>query len=293
MPTTTSPQEPTSQPHPYVLARDFKSISRLNYEHYLWHSTLNYNLHPTITSHLQLQSSSHPSPLKIADIACGTGLWLTQVAHQYPHAECHGYDISLSQTPPAQWLPENIRLREWDLYAEPEGDMLGVYDVVHVRLLFVVVRDGDPRPVIRSLKRLLKPGGWLQWDELDVGGSFVLDAAGVEDAGGGEGKSERVPGVMDEVVAALGKQGAWVKEWERNAMECGLVDGKLWRVEENRELAMAFFNNHLAKDEEMAEGRLAGTEEGRRMIERTWKLYEESKRGVVICTPKVVCTARN
>ena len=54
--------------------------------------------------------------------------------------------------------------------------MLGQYDVVHRRLIFTVMRDEDARPLIRNLTRLLKPGGWLQWDELNVE-HFLFDAS--------------------------------------------------------------------------------------------------------------------
>lgn len=269
MPPTTHPN-----PDPYVLARDFKSASRLNHEHYLWHETLGYDLHPTI--HLALP----PSP-QIADVACGTGIWLRRTARLVPQARLTGYDISLEQCPPAEWLPRNMRLETWDVFDAPREDMRGAFDVVHVRLLFVVVRDEDPRPVIRSLMRLLRPGGWLQWDEIDVASSFVLRAS----------RGAETP-VMDGLVGALRGKGGWVGDLMMLMRECGLEEGKMWAVEEKEELARAFFDNHLAKDEEMAARNLGGGEEGKNVKERIDTMYEESKAGVVICTPKIVYTAR-
>ena len=95
------------------------------------------------------------SPIRIADIACGTGLWLYHVSQQFPHAQLDGYDISLAQCPPQQWLSSNICLREWDLFAEPEPDILAACDVVHHQLLFVVVRDENPGPILENPKGLL------------------------------------------------------------------------------------------------------------------------------------------
>lgn len=55
------------------------------------------------------------------------------------------------------------------------------------------------RRVVEQLAKLLKPGGWVQWDKLDVGGSFVLRAEeGVE-----------AP-VMEETVRVSGGFGEWV-----------------------------------------------------------------------------------
>lgn len=47
----------TSSKDTYTLGRDFKSASRLNYQHYLWKEIFTYNLHP-----------------RIADIAYGTAI---------------------------------------------------------------------------------------------------------------------------------------------------------------------------------------------------------------------------
>ncbi|MCJ1445449.1 MAG: hypothetical protein MMC23_005954 [Stictis urceolatum] len=41
-------------------------------------------------------------------------------------------------------------------------------DVVHVRFFICVVRDGDPGPLLALLWKMLKPGGWLQWMEMDM-----------------------------------------------------------------------------------------------------------------------------
>ncbi|KAL9631339.1 MAG: hypothetical protein Q9164_005948 [Protoblastenia rupestris] len=272
----------------YILARDFRSASRLNYEHYLWKETLGYNLHPLILNSLTPTANANgttaattpPQPL-IADIACGTAIWLRQVAQSLPHTQLHGFDISLAQCPPTQWLPSQITLREWDLFSEPPEDLLGHYDVIHVRLLLVVVRNEDSDPVLRQLLRLLKPGGYLQWDELDVSGSFILRAEeGVE-----------AP-VMEGMLGALRQKAKWVDRLAERAEECGFVEGKMWRIVEKEELARAFFDNHLVKDEEMAGSMLNGKMEGERLLGAVERMFEESKKGVVLCTPKVVCTAR-
>lgn len=277
----------SSRPDAYVLGRDFKSASRLNYQQYLWYETLHFNLHPTVKSDIYVPSTNGHDPhlatppLKIADVACGSGAWLRSVAQELPQAELDGFDLSLAQCPPTKWLPRNIRLREWNLFDEPTAEMLGRYDVVHTRLIFTVVRGENARPIVHNLVRLLKPGGWLQWDELDVEHSFLMRAE----------TGAQAP-VMEEMLEGLKQVGRWVSRLPESMGECGLGDAAFLELEEREDLAKAFFDNNLAKDEEMAQNALEGTEEGARLLDRVMKTSEESMRGVVVCTPKIVCIGR-
>ena len=148
----------SSRSDTYVLGRDFRSASRLNHQHYLWYETLHFNLHPTIQSIIFPNRNgvkAAETPLRIADVACGSGAWLRSMAQELAQAELDGYDLSLAQCPPIQWLPGSIRLQEWNLFDEPAAEMLGLYDIVHTRLIFTVVLNEDPRPIIRNLMRLL------------------------------------------------------------------------------------------------------------------------------------------
>ena len=83
-------------------------------------------------------------------------------------AQLDGLDISFNQCPPQQWLPKNVRLRNVDIFAEIPPNFVERYDVVHVRHFVCVLKGDDPTPMLYNLLRLLKPGGWLQWDEWDV-----------------------------------------------------------------------------------------------------------------------------
>lgn len=278
----------------YALGRDFKSASRLNYQHYLWYETLQFHLHPAISATLPSTASDHRAPRasslsisspayqpRIADVGCGTAAWLRSITSIYPHALLDGFDVSLAQCTHPNWLPANLRLYEWNVFDEPRDDIVGVYDIVHVRLLFTVVRDNDPAPIVENLIKLLKPGGWLQWDDLDVAQSYILHAElGVE-----------AP-TMATMLKTLQQMGQWVGDLADVMKQSGLQEAKIWRYEEREDLVKAFFDNNLAKDEEMAENALRDTEDGRKLLNCVLKMYEESVAGVVICTPKIVCTAK-
>ena len=108
---------------------------------------LGYNLHP----HIPRISEG----AKVADVATGTALWLCEVAREYPGAICEGFDLQLEQAPPAAWLPNNVTLYKWNIYDAPPSDLIERYDIVHVRLISIVIKDGDPTPIVRNLKQLL------------------------------------------------------------------------------------------------------------------------------------------
>jgi hypothetical protein len=86
-------------------------------------------------------------------------------------------DISLSQVPPAEWLPEYVTARTLDIFAPIPEDLRAKFDVVHVRLFLLVVRDNDPIPILSNLLKLLKPGGYLHWQEYDTSKTSVVAAA--------------------------------------------------------------------------------------------------------------------
>lgn len=79
-----------------------------------------------------------------------------------------GLDISFGQMPPREWLPRNVNLRLADVFRPPTEDLIEKYDVIHIRHFVCVVKENDPAPLLKNLLRMLKPGGWLQWDEWDV-----------------------------------------------------------------------------------------------------------------------------
>lgn len=70
-------------------------------------------------------------------------------------------------------------MHNWNLFNEPPAEFIGYFDVVHVRLVTVVVKNNDPRPVLANLTKLLKPGGYLQWDETDTMNYTIETVPGV------------------------------------------------------------------------------------------------------------------
>ncbi|KAK3902809.1 S-adenosyl-L-methionine-dependent methyltransferase [Staphylotrichum tortipilum] len=144
------------------MSRDADEAKRLDEQFDLMTQNIGYLLHPDVASALP------PSP-RVADVGTGTGIFLQRLQTSHPNATLDGYDISPAMFPPPQQqqhLP-NMSLRVLDVKQPIPPELQGAYDLVHVRLLAAAMLPAEWGPVVRNVARLLKPGGWLQWEECD------------------------------------------------------------------------------------------------------------------------------
>ncbi len=102
------------------------------------------------------------SGIAVLDLGCGRGKALTQLAEWYPNSTFTGYDLSAEAV---AWATANAKekglrnitfevrdLRTFDRDAEEAAfDFVTTFDAVHDQ--------GDPRAMIRGIRRTLKPGG--------------------------------------------------------------------------------------------------------------------------------------
>lgn len=145
----------------YKLPRDESENLRLSAQHYAFTRRQGWLLHPKV----QEAISDIDNP-QIADVACGTGIWAIEVAEKTMNSSVTGLDISDAQFPPRWTWPSNIVLDTLDLSRPIPYEHRAKYDVVHCRLLLAAGPSVDPRTWVKSFEKLLKPGGWLQWEEL-------------------------------------------------------------------------------------------------------------------------------
>lgn len=260
----------------YMLGRSYAAASRLNFQHYLWKETLHFNLHPSI---------SIPKEASIADVATGTAIWLIDVAREYPTARLRGFDIDTSQAPPKQWLPSNIKLETWNIFDHVPEKMIGIYDVVHVRLLVLVVHRNDIKNVIRKLLRMLKPGGYIQWDELDYPGTHVRTS----------NNSIPTPALHElrEMVYSRGRND-WTLRLPEDFAEEGLVDITTHHFQDAPDMARANGEQHLLTMEEFASS-LATTDhkgEATEISKLIQDVAHEVSNGAALSMPRVVCVGR-
>ncbi|KAI1180230.1 hypothetical protein F4777DRAFT_365900 [Nemania sp. FL0916] len=149
-----------ANPDPYPLTRGSQQLTRVNLLQFLWRDTNGYLLHPTVVA--------DGKALRIADVATASGLWLCEVERESPGLhELRGFDISSASFINSAHLPGDMRLEVLDAKRPPPPDLVGTFDVVHVRLVQSVIFDDDPGCILSHCFELLKPGGYLQWEEFD------------------------------------------------------------------------------------------------------------------------------
>lgn len=153
----------------YKLPRNEAEHLRLSSQHYMITRRQGWLIHPKIWQAL----SSTGENIQIADVACGTAIWTFQAADEYPkNTSITGLDISDAQFPPQWAWPSNATLGIVDLAKPISQEHQARYDLVHCRHLLQAGPDIDPRIWVRNFESLLKPGGWIQWEEANCP-SFV------------------------------------------------------------------------------------------------------------------------
>jgi len=145
----------------YWTTRDFHTSARLHLQHWQWNYQLGYAIHPSIPR-------NHPD-LRIADVAAGNGAWLIEISRQVPSfARLQGFDITDANFPANEWLPDNMSMHILDAFTpDLPADLVGAFDIVHIRAITSAVKNNNVQPLITNLVKMLRPGGYLQWDESD------------------------------------------------------------------------------------------------------------------------------
>lgn len=153
----------------YKLRRGGRETIRLTAQHQCMVDRQGWLLHPRIAE--SIGDFCNP---QIVDVATGTGVWTIQLAEAMPEADVYGLDISEQQYPPSWTCPKNAHFDILDVLKEVPAHYRQQFDVVHVRLLLGAGPTVDREIFIDHFRTLLKPGGWLQWDELAWPNMFLV-----------------------------------------------------------------------------------------------------------------------
>ncbi|KAK7914203.1 S-adenosyl-L-methionine-dependent methyltransferase [Apiospora marii] len=155
------------------------SSARLHLQHFLSQRSAGHLLSPILPQKEKEEKDS--DPLRVADLGCGNGAWLCALHDEFVQTgvsgvQLDGYDINPSHFPAPEFLPSAVRLSELDVLQPPAPELEGVYDVVHVRAFASTLAPTDVAPLLSTVRALLKPGGYLQWEEAKAD-EFVIEPA--------------------------------------------------------------------------------------------------------------------
>lgn len=136
---------------PYLLPKDKLEDQRLNFQHHV--------LYKTISNHYLAPIS--PTTATILDV--GTGIWPTEMAALFPHAQILGVDVALTSLPtplPATCLFAQANI----LHGLPFPNEQ--FDFTHQRLLVAAIPARHWPAAVRELVRVTRVGGWVELLEI-------------------------------------------------------------------------------------------------------------------------------
>ncbi|MCJ1226009.1 hypothetical protein MMC12_002658 [Toensbergia leucococca] len=186
-------------------------------------------------------------------------------------------------------------VRWWNLFEELPPEMVGAYDVVHVRLIALVIKNDNPTVVVKNLCRLLKPGGYLQWEELNSDAAYISTAApGLETAALEQLKhlvTQPMKGPNDE--ALIGPRD-WMQRLPNTLSAHGFDDVHTHNYCEAPHMALFWTDMYLVCAEEIAEQMLKDKDPAkeRSTKEMAPRAGKEARTGAALVYDKSVVVAR-
>ncbi|KAL8767627.1 MAG: hypothetical protein Q9194_005930 [Teloschistes cf. exilis] len=210
------------------------------------------------------------SSFRVADIGTGTAIWALDLAQSFSVGQVDGFDIDLEQCPPSEWLPPNITVREWDAFSALPPELENQYDVVHIRLMLLVVPDNDPRLILRNSLLMLKKGGCLQWEELDPWGAYVVET-GMQEPDRTRNSFQRAQEWAN--MATL----QWVTELTSIMEEMGFEEIKKEEIVCDIRLSKYYQDSHMMLMEELAANQATGDK--RKIVDTIQWLKQNAHRG--------------
>lgn len=124
-------------------------------------------------------------PARVLDVACGSGVWVLEMATAFPHSEFYGIDFACLY--PNTIKPANTYFNQGDIL-DPEGFPYPdeYFDYIHMRLVYncfsildLKVTRKKKAPdltrllincyqfVLGEIYRVLKPGGYVELRDID------------------------------------------------------------------------------------------------------------------------------
>ena len=107
----------------------------------------------------------------ILDLACGSGRWVLEIAHLYPHTQVTGVDInkSLIEYVRAHAKVQGIKNAHYQVMniLDPLPFPDASFDLINTRTLFSSLTPKDWPALLQECKRILHPGGTIRLTEME------------------------------------------------------------------------------------------------------------------------------
>ncbi|KAF3187990.1 hypothetical protein TWF788_001453 [Orbilia oligospora] len=153
-----------------------KERIRLNTQHDAFVENTGHLLPPAIPDHGNLNA--------VADIATGTGIWLTQLSELLPSTvTLHGFDITDRLFPDPPTIRKNVSFSLLNVLEPISETLYEKYDVVHIRGLSFVLKTEEWDVVVKNVAKMIKPGGFLVWNETNPGSTQAIPPTKVASQG--------------------------------------------------------------------------------------------------------------
>ncbi|KAG1046411.1 hypothetical protein G6F43_011103 [Rhizopus delemar] len=164
----------------YILPNDDEEQDRLVQAHFIYKHLFNGNfsapvrglLSGPVSSARRGSSGSSQSnwedlpPPRVLDLGCGNGTWILEMATEFKHAHFYGIDISPNY--PTAIKPPNTFFIQYDIL-NPKGLPFpdSYFDYVFMRQVYTCFSSSDWTTVVREIKRVVKPGGFVEFRDID------------------------------------------------------------------------------------------------------------------------------
>lgn len=141
---------------PYLLPQNLDGLNQRDFLHYI----LRYIFKGNYLAPLSLVEGS-----RILDVGTGTERWALEMAQAFPSVQVYGLD--LEETPrttgyaPASQFPANYHFQAGNILKRLPF-INGSFDFVHQRMVLSEIPVVQWYAVLRELKRVTRPGGWIE-----------------------------------------------------------------------------------------------------------------------------------
>ncbi|KAI0146915.1 hypothetical protein GGR57DRAFT_506355 [Xylariaceae sp. FL1272] len=264
-------------------ARNFKSSARLHLQHYLCQNVLGHLLDPRVEQGLDTSET-----FSVADIGCGTGSWLLALERDLSNkgaiARLDGFDVNPFNFPAPQFLPQSVTLTKLDVLAQLPEELIGTYDVVHIRGFVSLIVNSNVTPLLTAASALLKPGGLIQWEET-LADRFRIDTPSPDIS---KTTCDTIAYMLKAGGDARGFNYGFVEHLDQHLTSHGFQDVTMESREKPKRDLKAWTDNYLMIwDELYINFPLKTAEPSAPMTRETWldmyaKAVEETEHGVVI-----------